>query len=453
MRRKYEINMCEGSIIKNIMLFAIPLVLSGMLQLLYNAADIVVVGRFAGSASLAAVGSTGSIINLFINVFVGLSIGVNVIMSRAFGANDRNNASKTSHTAIALGFLSGIIVLLLGVILSKAMLAAMDTPADVIDLSTLYLRIYFLGAPANMVYNFGSGILRAMGDTRRPLYFLTASGIVNVLLNLFFVIKLKMDVAGVALATIISQYISAILVLNCLKDIEGMFEFKKLKIHKKALTDILKTGLPAGVQSVLFALSNVIIQSAINSFGSIAMAGNAAAGNVEGFVYIAMNAFHHAIITFNGQNLGGGNISRIKKGLPTATVMVSLTGILLSTVVILLAPMLLGFYSTDPAVIEMGILRMKYVCTTYFLCGIMEVVTGAMRGLGYSIAPMVVSLLGACVFRIIWIYTIFNAIPTYGMLYVSYPVSWAITSAAHFVCYASISKKVFAKINERRAVM
>ncbi len=446
MKNKYEINMCEGSVVKNILLFALPLALSGILQLLYNAADVMVVGQFAGNNSLAAVGSTGSLVNLIQNLFIGLSVGVNVIMAKAFGAGDRKRISNAAHTAVALGFVSGVAVLIIGALLSKQMLMLMDSPEDVIDLATLYLRIFFIGAPANMVYNFGSAILRAMGDTRRPLYFLMISGMVNVILNLVFVIVFKMDVAGVALATITSQFISAAFVMNCLIRMDGMIKLKKLKIHKPEFFEILKKGIPAGIQSTMFSISNVIIQSSINSFGSVIMAGNAAAANIEGFAYVAMNSFCNAMVTYNGQNLGGGSIKRIKKGMPIALGLVFAVGIAVSMLIILSQDLLLGLYSADAAVIEMGKVRLKYVCATYFLCGMMEVVMGAIRGLGYSVVPMIISMLGACAFRIVWIYTVFAANRTCGVLFTSYPVSWILTTLALMVYYVFVTKKVFKKL-------
>ncbi len=450
MQGKYEIDMSKGSIVKNMLLYTLPLALSGILQLIYNAADVVIVGRFAGGNSLAAVGSTSSLINFIINVFVGLSIGVNVTMSRAIGAKDRRDMEEVSHTAVAMGFFSGLIVMAIGIVFSRMMLKIMDSPKEVIDLSTLYLRIYFLGAPGLMLYNFGSGILRAMGDTRRPLYFLTVSGVINVALNLLFVIKFKMDVAGVALATIISQYISAFCTIGCLKGSQGLLEIRKLKIHKKAFLNITRTGLPAGIQGICFSFSNIIIQTSINSFGAVAMAGSAAAGNIEGFVYIAMNAFHHGIITYNGQNIGSGNFGRIKKGLPITMGLVTVVGAVLSAVVMLLAMPLLGMYSTDIEVINYGLLRMKYIITGYFICGTMEVAAGALRGIGYSIEPMVISLLGACVFRIIWICTVFKIVPTMECLYLSYLISWIITTLAHLMLYKRCFKKLYAIYNRRK---
>lgn len=443
--KKYEINMCEGSIVKKLVLFTAPLIFSGLLQLLYNAADIIVVGRFAGKNSLAAVGSTTSLINLITNIFIGLSSGISVVTARAFGSKNKESLSRAAGTSVTLGIISGFIIMIFGFFASKKLLSMMECPPEVLDLAAVYMKIFFLGSVGNMVYNFAGAILRAMGDTKRPLYYLSFSGSVNIVLNLVFVIIFKMDVAGVALATIISQYISAFLVVRCLVKSEKLITKNNLKIHKTEFSGILKIGLPAGVQGVLFSLSNVLIQSSINSFGADVIAGNAAASSLEGFVYIAMNAFHHGAITFVGQNFGAGNIKRIKKGIFVIFGLVTAVGLIFGNGIILFSKPLLAIYNKEPEVISMGILRLKYVATLYCLCGLMDTAVGVLRGLGHALIPMLISLFGACVFRIIWIYTIFAAAHTLEILFVSYPVSWILTFAMQLMYYKIVTKKQYAK--------
>ena len=431
---RYEMDMTTG-----------PLVLTGILQLLYNAADIVVVGRFAGAASLAAVGSTGSLINLIINVFMGLSVGASVMVAKHFGAGNRQAVENGVHTAITVAILAGILVGVFGFVMARPLLRLMDSPPDVLDLASLYMRIFFLGMPANMLYNFGAAILRAVGDTRRPLYFLSISGLVNVFLNLFFVIVFHMDVAGVALATIISQIISAVLVILCLIHSDGLvhLNLRALRIEKRAMKEILRVGLPAGFQGSLFSISNVLIQSSINSFQSVAMAGNAASSNLEGFVYTAMNAIHQADITFASQNYGAGKARRVNQVMWACLATVSVIGLALGFGVLALGTPLLSIYNQDPEVIAFGLKRMRIILPTYFTCGMMDVMVGQIRGIGYSIMPMIVSLTGACLFRIVWILTIF-AVPQYHtleVLYLSYPASWVLTFSIHMICYLLVRKK------------
>ncbi len=444
MTKKYEINMCEGPLLSKLFLFAVPLMLSSILQLLYNAADVIVVGQFAGETALAAVTSTGSLVNLIVNLFIGLSVGANVATARFFGAKDDEGVRETVHTSMLLSIIGGFIVAAIGFFGARTFLGWMGSPHDVIDQATLYLQIYFLGMPASMVYNFGSSILRAIGDTRRPLIFLTISGLVNVVLNLILVIVFHMGVAGVAIATVASQVISAVFVVVCLMRAEGSsFQFfpQKMRIYKNKMSVILQTGIPAGIQGSVFSLSNVLIQSSINSFGSTAMAGNGAAANIEGFVYVAMNAFHHAALTFTSQNLGARNIARIKKVFGMCIMLVTVIGLAIGVVVLLFAEPLLSIYNSDPTVISYGLQRLEIFMLTYFTCGIMDVFSGLMRGLGNSVTPMIVSLLGACGLRVLWIYTAFAITPTLLCLYISYPVSWVVTSLAHFVCFVITLRK------------
>ena len=441
--KKYEIDMTEGSLLKSITAFSIPLILSGVLQLFYNAADVIVVGRFAGSQSLAAVGSTTSVTNLIVNLFLGLSIGVTVLVSQSYGAKDFESVSRSVHTAVALSVIGGALAGITGFFAAKRLLILMGSPADVIEKSTLYMRIIFLGAPANMVYNFGSAILRSVGDTRRPLYFSVIAGCINVFLNILFVTQLHMDVAGVAIATIISQFISASLIIKCLTYSTDFYKLslKKIKIHKNELLSILKVGIPAGLQSSLFSISNVLIQSSVNIFGSTVMAGNAAAQNVEGFIYTSMNAFHHASTTCTAQNYGAGNLKRIKKGIVTTVFLVSVIGMIVGGSVYLFSHALIGIYSSNEDVILAGMARNKIIANTYFLCGLMEVFMGALRGLGYAFMPMVVALMGACGFRILWIFTVFASHKTTTALYMSYPISWFLTLSTHLICLIIVLRK------------
>ena len=436
--------MTMGALIPKILLFSLPLMLSGVLQLLFNAADVIVVGRFAGSQSLAAVGSTSVVINLLVNLFVGLSVGGNVAVARHIGAGNEKAASDTVHTSIFISITGGLILVLVGLFFSKPILVLMSSPPDVINLATLYLRIYFLSMPALMVYNFGSALLRAQGDTRRPLIYLSIAGVINVIINLISVIVFKMGVAGVAMATCISQYVSAFLVFKCLMREDGVLhlDVRKIKINKRALKEVLRVGLPAGLQGIVFSLSNMVIQSTINSFGSTVMAGSAAAANIEGFVYVSMNAFHQAAVTFCSQNYGANKLDRVDKSLAYSEFLVVLVGVLLGGVAFLFGRSLLSIYSTDAAVIDAGMRRMSCVCLAYALCGMMDVFVGGLRGIGYSVMPMIVSLLGACGLRLLWIGTVFLLNPTDTMLYLSYPVSWAITALVHFICYMVVRKKV-----------
>ena len=436
-KKKYEIDMCNGPLLGKIILFYIPLMLSGILQLLFNAADIVVVGRFAGDEALAAVGSTSSLINLLVNVFMGLSVGTNVLVSRYYGAKQSKELSEMVHTSILTSIVSGFILVFVGYFISKPVLMLMDTPEDVIGMSVLYIRIYFAGMPVMMLYNFGSAILRAVGDTKRPLYFLTAAGVINVVLNLIFVIAFHMGVAGVALATVISQGISACLVILCLIRTESEYklEFKKLSINGEKLWKMICIGLPAGIQGALFSVSNVLIQSSVNSFGKIAMAGNTASSNIEGFVYVSMNALYQTSISFTGQNFGAKKFDRIKKIFGICLILVIFVGLIMGNGAYLLGGTLLKLYTKNPEAVAYGVLRMSVICTSYCLCGMMDVIVGSIRGMGYGIMPMLVSLTGACLFRILWICTIFQEIHTLECLYLSYPISWGLTFSVHLICF------------------
>ncbi len=441
--RRYEIDMISGPMIPRILQFSLPLMLTGILQLLYNAADVIVVGNYAGHQALAAVSSTGSLINLLVNVFFGLSVGASVVIAQSYGAGDTVRVRKAEHTAITLAFFMGIGVGIFGFLMARPMLQWMDSPPDVIDGATLYVKIFFLGMPANMLYNFGAAVLRAAGDTKRPLYYLMISGLVNVLLNLLLVIVFHMDVAGVAIATVISQVVSMVLVLLCLLRSSGVLKLnlKECRIEKKSLLAMIRIGLPAGLQGSLFSISNVLIQSSINSFGSLVVAGNGVASNIEGFVYTAMNAQHQAAMTFASQNYGAGKYDRVRKTLWCCLGIVTVIGLGMGLLVLALGPQLLGLYNSNPDVISYGMVRMRIILPTYFLCGMMDVMVGQLRGIGYSIMPMIVSLTGACLLRIVWILTVFAATPTQQVLYLSYPVSWGVTFLIHLLCYLLVAKK------------
>lgn len=445
MKKKYEIDMCSGSVFQKMLLFAIPLMCSSILQLLFNAADIVVVGRFAGDNALAAVGSNTSLINLLTNVFVGLSVGTNVLTAQYYGAKKDKDLKETVHTSVLLSICSGLLLTVIGIAGAKPLLELMQAPQEVLGLAVIYLRIYFLGMTSTMVYNFGSAILRAVGDTQRPLYYLLGAGIINVLLNLFFVITCHMGVAGVAAATAISQTISAALVVRCLiKEQSGIhLELKELKISGEKLGRIVRIGLPAGFQGMVFSLSNVVIQSAVNSFGAVAVAGNSAAANIEGFVYMAMNAFYQATISFTSQNYGAREYKRIYRILFAGELYVIITGAVLGNLALFFGQSLLGIYSPNPDVIAAGLERMKIICSLYALCGMMDVLVGALRGIGYSIIPMIVSLVGACGLRLLWIATVFQ-IPQYHSMrtiYISYPVTWTVTFFVHAVTFCIVSRR------------
>lgn len=445
---RFEMDMTTGALLPKILLFSGPLILTGILQLLYNAADVVVVGQFVGHQALAAVGSTSSLINLLVNLFMGLSVGASVIIANAYGAGDLRSVRTGVHTAVTVAAIAGVVVGIIGVAAARPLLMLMGSPDDVINDATLYVQIYFMGMPANMLYNFGAAILRAVGDTRRPLYYLTVAGIVNVILNLFLVIVCHLGVAGVAIATVTSQVISMVLVMICLLRSDGAIhlDVKELRINPSQLKDIFRIGLPAGLQGSLFSISNVLIQSSVNSFGSIAMAGNSAASNIEGFVYTSMNALHQADLTFASQNLGAKQYDRVRRVMWVCLGVVTAIGLGMGLAFYTIGPTLISFYNTDAEVIRYGMLRLSIILPTYFLCGTMDTMVGQLRGIGYSILPMIVSLTGACLLRIVWIFTIFTATPTLNTLYISYPISWFATFATHLLCYLTLGRRRLRKL-------
>ncbi len=449
LKSRHEIDMTHGGLAGKILLFAVPLMLSSLLQLLFNAADVIVVGRFVNKEALAAVGSTSSIINLLVNLFIGLSVGANVIIAHDLGVEDEKRVKKGVHTSMLIAAIGGVLLTVVGALLARQLLVWTDSHEDVIDLATMYLRIYFFGMPANMIYNFGAAILRTKGDTKRPLYILTAAGVMNVCLNLFFVIVCHMSVDGVAWATIISQYFSAVCVVACLiKDKDALhLDIKSLRLDLVTVKRILKVGIPAGLQGVVFSVSNVIIQASINSFKDTAIiAGASAAASIEGFVYVAMNAFYQTCLTFSSRNYGAGEAKRVDKTLCLCQLYVVITGLLLGGLAVLFGKQLASLYDTEPEVINQAVLRMKYVCTLYCLCGMMDTFVGVLRGVGYSVAPMLVSIIGVCGGRILWIFTVFAHYHTPEMLYISYPVSWAVTAAVHLAAFLAVRKRAYAKI-------
>lgn len=434
-----NVDMCNGSLFKSLVRFAVPLMLSGVLQLFFNAADVVVVGKFAGDESLAAVGATTTLINLLTNLFIGLSVGANVLVANYYGARQEKDVHETVHTAMTISVFSGVFLTALGVIAAPFLLSLMQTPADVIDLSVIYLRTYFMGMPAVMVYNFGSAILRAAGDTKRALYILLSSGVVNVAFNLVFVIAFHWGVFGVGLATVISQYISAVFIVLCLVREKSLIrlELKKLRIYKKKLLRILQIGIPAGFQGMMFSLSNVVIQSSINGFGKVIVAASAASVSVEGFAFTSMNAFHQAAVSFTSQNIGARKFDRVSKILYISLFYVVIVGAFFAFLFLGFGKNLIGFYTTSPEVITEGVKRLTIIAGSYFICGMMDVTSGSLRGMGYSFTPMIVSLLGVCVLRVVWVATVFQMerFHTVETIYYSYPVTWTVTFAAHLITF------------------
>ncbi len=450
MNRRGILDMTTGPFFKKIIFFSFPLILTGVLQLVYNAADIMVIGRFAGSASLAAVGSTNSLVHLILNLFIGLSTGSGVVCARLIGANDDKGVRKCVHTAMAMSIVSGVFVGILGFLISGPVLRFMDTPDDILHLASLYLKIYFLGAPGSLVFNFGAAIIRSTGDTKRPLFILAVSGIVNVLLNLVLVTVFHLDVAGVAIATIVAQYISAVAVVSRLLHLENScrLHISKIRLHKNELKEILKIGLPAGFQSSLFSLSNVLIQSTINTFGSVAVAGNTAAQNADAFVYTSTNAIAQTAMTFTSQNMGAKKYENIRKVYFICLTFAFGVSAVLGVLSLTFPGEIIGIFTTDPAVIEMGKHRIYIMMSTYFLCSIMDVAGCQIRGMGKSLEPMIITLLGACGIRVLWLYTGFPLKKELWNLYLSYPISWFVTFVALFICFFVFEKRIKSRKND-----
>ncbi len=443
-KRGYEIDMVNGPILPNIIKFSFPLMISSMLQLLFNAADIIVVGQYAGPTALAAVGSTASITFLIITIFMGLAVGVNVIVARLYGAKDEEAMSKAVHTSIFISIVVGIALIFVGYFLARPLLELMGSPDDVIDKATLYMQIFFVGMPASMVYNFGASILRAVGDTKRPLYFLSVAGVLNVVVNLVLVIVFSMGVAGVAIATVLAQYLSAFLVVLCLVKSNGAYKLnlKKIKPDKGQFISIVKVGVPAGIQSMMFSLSNTLVQSSINSFGSDVMAGSTAAGNIDGFIYVALNAVHQATVSFIAQNIGAKKYSRINKIVKNSMGTALVIGVTLSAVVIIFGRSLLAIYNSDPQVIEYGMIRLYYIVAPYFLCGVMEIMLGALRGLGYSLVPTIISLVGTCILRIVWTLAVVPQFYSLEVLFSIYGITWIVTPLGLIIYFIIVRRRL-----------
>lgn len=453
-RRGYEVDMLKGPLLSKIIRFSLALTLTNVLQLLYNAADLVIVGRFSeSSTAIAAVGATGALVSLIVNFFIGLSVGVSVLIARGYGTGNRRSVEQVVHTSMTVALICGLIVMTVGLFFSKTFLVWMGTSEAIIDQSTLYLSIYFIGAPFNTIYNFGASILRSTGDTKRPFYFLSLSGLVNVILNVVFVCVFHIDVAGVAIATVASQMLSAILIVLCLTKQEGMcrFTIKKMRIHGEVLRDIFRIGLPASIQNTLFSISAVMVQSSINFFDvNYALPGTApytsgasAAGNIEGFVYTSLNSFQHAAMSFTGQNYAAGQYNRTRKVIRCCIFSSLIVAIVMGGAAMLFGKQLLSIYVPEDALaIQYGYQRLLVLCSTYFLCGFMEVLVGQLRGLGRSMVPMLISVIGICGLRVFWITVVFEMTHDWIILFLSYPVSWIITIAAQFVSYYLIQRKL-----------
>lgn len=441
---KYEIDMCNGSILDKLVSFSIPLMLSGILQLLFNAVDIIVVGQFTGNEALAAVGSTTALINVFVNLFIGISLGASVLAARFYATGQEKEMSETVHTSITLALISGIAMGIIGVIAAKGALELMDTPDNVLNLSTLYMRIYFMGMPFFMLYNYGAAILRAVGDTKRPLLFLIISGATNVVLNLLLVIQFHLGVAGVAIATVISQCISCIFVLRCLYLSDGSYQlrFNKLGMKTRYVKQIFQIGIPAGIQSTIINFSNVLLQSSVNSFGSVAMAGYTAANNILGFLYVSVNSITQACMSFTSQNYGVRKFKRMDKVLLECLGLTVIVALVLGGGSYLFGAELMHIYTKSTKVIECGVDIMLYTTVTYFLCGIMDLLPGALRGMGHSTVPMILSVIGTVGTRIVWIYVIFPCHRSLDFLFISYPVSWLLTIVMQVICFYFVRKKV-----------
>jgi len=452
--KKHSATMLQGPVLWGVITYTIPIILTSILQLLFNAADLVIVGRFCGSISVAAVGATGSITNLIVNLFIGLSVGAGVTVAHAIGSREELAVHRAVHTALPVALISGVVLTVVGVALAGTFLRLMGTPETVLPLSKVYMQIYFGGITFNMVYNFCASILRAAGDTKSPLIFLTFSGVVNVVLNVIFVTAFHMNVAGVALATTVSQGISAVLVVIALmrRGDACKLYLRKMRFYRTELTKMVRIGLPAGIQGSLFSISNVMIQSSINSFGDVFMSGNAAAGNIEGFVYVIMNSFHQTAVNFIGQNVGAHQYDRVKKTLGCCLGCVLAAGLAAGVLGYSFGPQLLSIYITDSAeAISYGMLRLSFVCLPYFLCGLMDVSTGALRGMGASVEPMIISVLGICGLRILWITTVFQipAFHTPQCLYLSYPISWIITFAVQLMAFIRVYRRHTAQIGQQ----
>lgn len=448
-------NMLSGPLLPSIISYTVPIIITSILQLLFNAADMVIVGRFCGSVSVAAVGSTTSLIHLIINLFVGLSVGAGVNVAHGIGRGDKDDVHRTVHTAMPTAIIGGVILTFVGIAFSETFLKFMGTPKDVLELSAIYMKIYFAGITFTCIYNFCAAILRAVGDTKSPLIFLTISGVINVVLNVLFVTVIDMNVAGVALATTISQAVSAVLVVFALmrRTDDTKLILGKMRIYKKQLLAMMRIGIPSGIQGSLFSISNVIIQSSVNSFGSVVMSGNAASANIEGFVYVCLNAFHQTAVNFVGQNTGAKQFKRVLRVVIMCLCCVSIVGIVAGSLVCAFGRNLLSIYITDSSeAVSYGLIRLYFICLPYFICGLMDVTTGVLRGIGASVTPMIISVLGVCGIRLAWIFTIFQTerFHTTKSLYAAYTISWTVTFIIELIAFFIIYRKRVRKYGEKQ---
>ncbi|HEY0221597.1 MATE family efflux transporter [Lactovum miscens] len=437
-------NMLEGPLFKRMLVFSLPIMGMYILQLLFNTTDMVMVGRFSGSNALAAVGATGSLINLIIGLFMGLSVGITVTVAQDMGARKYKDVSETVHTSMVIGALAGIAVMIMGIAICRPILVAMGTPQNVIGLSETYMTIYFIAMPATMIYNFIAGILRAIGDSSTAMYFLLIAGVIHLIFNFIFVIGFHMSVAGVAIATVISEYIAAYLFIHKLLVAHDMIRLhlKKLRIHKDKMMEIIKIGLPAGMQSFLFSFSNVLIQSAVNSFGATMMAASAASSNVENYIGTPMTAYYNTAIAFTGQNFGAKKFDRIDRIAKICLLFIFATWILLGGFTLLFDKQIIGIFSTDNAVIKLGVLRLTVIIIAYFTNGVMNVFPGLTRAMGYSVSPMLATLIGACLFRIVWLLTIFTTVHTELILFICYPITWGLAGIFQLMIFFYARKKI-----------
>lgn len=450
--KSFEIDMCNGTLMDKLISFSIPLMLSGILQLMFNAVDIIVVGRFAGSESLAAVGSTTALINVFTNLFIGISLGSNVLAARYYAAGKEREMSETVHSSLTLALISGILMAFAGLFFSRTALEWMGTPDDVIDLAALYMKIYFIGMPFFMLYNYGAAILRAVGDTKRPLLFLVVSGLVNAGLNMILVICFHMAVEGVAIATVISQLLSCMMVLSCLYRTQGCYQFRFSKLGLKSIyvLQIFQVGIPAGIQSTVINFSNVLLQSSVNSFGSVAMAGYTAANNIFGFLYTSVNSVTQSCMSFTSQNYGAGKTKRMDRVLIDCLILSCAFSLTMGCCAWFFGPQLLRIYTESSAVISCGVEILSFTTVTYFLCGIMDLIPGALRGMGRSAVPMILSIIGTVGTRIVWIFWIFPYHRSLDILFLSYPVSWILTILMQVICFFIVRKSVHADMKTLR---
>ena len=449
-RIKNTVDMTEGPFFKKMLSFAIPLVITGILQCFYNAADLIVVGQFRGDLAVAAVGSTGSLTNLIVGFFMGLSVGAGVCVAHYVGAKEHEEVKKVVHTSVVLSLFCGVVIAVIGFFLSREMLLWMDTPEDVLPLSTLYMKIICLGFPATMIFNYVASMIRSMGDSKRPLIFLSISGLVNICLNVFLIVVFDMGVDGVAIATVVSQYLSAMMAVGYLMKTDGLLHLslKDLRIHASKVRKILHIGIPSGLQGTLFSLSNIIIQSSINSFGDSVVAGSAASASLEGFLYIAMNAMYHVSVTFVGQNVGARKFENIKRITAYSAVLVTAVGVIGGAILLLLRGPLISLYVSSDAATEAALQRLWIISTTYFLCGLMEVFCGALRALDRSVTAMIISLGGVCGLRILWIETVFKCFPSPQTIYISYPITWIVCALMHLIFTVLVTKKMMRKKRE-----